>query len=202
MSSKALTYITLAVTILAACTPVVGVLTTSGFPVAAHIVSLVISVAGAIKLALDSSVLDAQRIQGAAQVPGAPVKLAAELAKKRMPSMGPVTGCLCLSIACVLYLTAMMGCTPAEVNGAQKVLSVEQSICTDVALASSVIPPGTAVATVAKDLEAVCDLSTLAETDIETIVAGFMAGQAAQGTAPPAGTPYHPPARVRAKVVR
>jgi hypothetical protein len=82
MSSKTQAYILVALTILAALTPVVSILAGLNLPTAAHVLAALIAVAGSLKLVLSPSTSDKVRIEGAAEVPGATERLAVAIAKK------------------------------------------------------------------------------------------------------------------------
>jgi hypothetical protein len=86
------------------------------------------------------------------------------------------------AVACVGYLTACAA--------AQAVWTDIQTACEAEALASSVIPPGTEVSTVAADVALACDVAEALVPDLEKVVQAFVAAQADAGTAP--SGPYVP----------
>jgi hypothetical protein len=85
----------------------------------------------------------------------------------------------------VLLLAA--GCATA-----QAIFTDAQVACEGLALAQSVIPTGTPVATVAADLELACDIAVSLDKDVQAVVAAYEAGQASSGTAPAASASYTP----------
>jgi hypothetical protein len=84
-----------------------------------------------------------------------------------------------------LFLLVVAACTPAEIAQANAAFTDSQIACLAVFNATSVIPPGTEVATVANDAETFCNLAKTVETDIEAIEAAYMASAPA-----PAGAVY------------
>jgi hypothetical protein len=72
-------------------------------------------------------------------------------------------------------------CTPAE---SRTVFTIIQTVCQAEILATSVIPTGTPVATVAADIEQGCNMVDAQLPAIEQVVTQWETDQAAAGTAP------------------
>jgi hypothetical protein len=72
-------------------------------------------------------------------------------------------------------------CTPAE---SRSVFTVIQTVCQAEILATSVIPTGTPVATVAADIEQACNMIDAQLSAIEQVVTQWETDQAASGNAP------------------
>jgi len=72
-------------------------------------------------------------------------------------------------------------CTPAE---SRTIFTVIQTVCQAEVLATSVIPTGTSVATVAADIEQACNMLDAQLPAIEQVVTQWENDQAVAGTAP------------------
>jgi hypothetical protein len=94
-----------------------------------------------------------------------------------------------------LFLLTLCACkgpvTPVQV---QSVLTDVQIACESEVLATSVIPAGTPVATVAADIAAGCGIATSLIPDLEQVVTAFMASTTRAPA--PAGAVYTPSPRV------
>ncbi len=116
-----------------------------------------------------------------------------ELIKRKSSAGGASPSAGIAGAAFALVFVAFLGssdvaCTPAEVQTTTNILNDVQTACVAAALAQTLIPSGTAAATVAADIALGCNLDAKANPVLIAIITAFEA----QSTPVPAGAVYTP----------